>query len=220
MLPLLGWAWASPTLAWLHYTHVWVCVCLLAWTDHYTANKHIHENCPWHNGSGSCVRMRVRAYHQLLCRHESDQGEGLDKVTQVAPCSAIFSLPDLLMSCGVQIASFPGLPHFLFFGFPSVCPSTNSCAINDRASCLPVKSSTVDQSCEPQESWLSSERSMMKSSALFERGPLPPYVHLASTGCHSCDRCSQAFPIFHAASVYYTEQKPKNKKTGEAWERG
>ena len=129
----------------------------------------------------------------------SGQGEeGLDKVAQVAPWSAVFSLPDLLMSCGVQIASFPGLPHFLFFGFPSVCPSTNSCAINDRASCLPVKSSTVDQSCEPQESWLSSERSMMKSSALFERGPLPPYVHLASTRRHSCDRCSQAFPVFRA----------------------
>ena len=52
------------------------------------------------------------------------------------------------------------------------------------------------RSCEPQESWLSLEHSMMKSSALFERGPLPPYVHLVSTRCHSCDRCSQAFPIF------------------------
>ena len=39
---------------------------------------------------------------------------------------------------------------------------------------------------------------MMKSSTLFERGPLPPYVHLASTRRHSRDRCSQAFPIFCA----------------------
>ena len=103
----------------------------------------------------------------------------------------------------------------------------------------------------------------MKSSALFEHGPLPPYVHLASTKRHSRDRCSQAFPIFRsleprlsildfvsqlctrvgwwatphyvhlastrhhsrdkcsqafpvfrATSVYYTEQKPKNKKRG------
>ena len=39
---------------------------------------------------------------------------------------------------------------------------------------------------------------MMKSSTLFERGPLPPYVHLASTRRHSRDRCSQAFPVLHA----------------------
>ena len=39
---------------------------------------------------------------------------------------------------------------------------------------------------------------MMKSSTLFERGPLPPYVHLASTRRHSRDRCSQAFPVFRA----------------------
>ena len=38
----------------------------------------------------------------------------------------------------------------------------------------------------------------------------------------SRDKCSQAFPGFprSSASVYYTERKPKNKKTGEAWERG
>ena len=52
------------------------------------------------------------------------------------------------------------------------------------------------QSCEPQESWLSLECLTMKSSTLYERGPLPPYVHLASTRCHSRDRCSQAFPVF------------------------
>ena len=32
--------------------------------------------------------------------------------------------------------------------------------------------------------------------------------------CHSCDRCSQAFPIFYRSSAFmcYTEHKPKNKK--------
>ena len=65
-------------------------------------------------------------------------------------------------------------------------------------------------------SWLLFERSMMKSSTLFERGLLLPYVHLASTRRHSCDRCSQAFPVFRrsSASMYYTERKPKNKKRG------
>ena len=29
-------------------------------------------------------------------------------------------------------------------------------------------------------------------------GQCPPYVHLASTRCHSRDRCSQAFPVFCA----------------------
>ena len=50
-------------------------------------------------------------------------------------------------------------------------------------------------------SCLAVERSMMKSSMLFhvfECGPLPPYVHLASTWHHSHDRCSQAFPVFRA----------------------
>ena len=57
---------------------------------------------------------------------------------------------------------------------------------------------------------------MMKSSTLFESEPLSPYIHLAATRHHSCDRCSQAFPIFcHSfTSVYYTECKLKNKKWG------
>ena len=95
------------------------------------------------------------------------------------------------------------------------CSSTNSCAINHRASFLLVESSTVDL-IERLGSWLSLERSMMKSSTLFECGPLPPYVHLLSTRCHSHDRCSQAFPIFRRSSafVYYTELKPKNTKRG------
>ena len=40
------------------------------------------------------------------------------------------------------------------------------------------------RSCERLGSCLATERSMMKSSTLFhefECGPLPPYVHLAST---------------------------------------
>ena len=41
---------------------------------------------------------------------------------------------------------------------------------------------------------------MMKSSTLFVVGHRPPYVHLASTRRHSRDKCSQAFPVFHALS--------------------
>ena len=49
-------------------------------------------------------------------------------------------------------------------------------------------------------------------------GPLPPYVHLASTRRHSCDECYHAFPIFRWSSpVYYCEHKPK-VKAWEAWE--
>ena len=62
---------------------------------------------------------------------------------------------------------------------------------------------------------------MMKSSTLFEHATLPPYVHLMSTKRHSCDRCSQPFPVFalfRFRVLYWT--KPKKKKTGEAWERG
>ena len=43
-------------------------------------------------------------------------------------------------------------------------------------------------------------------------GHRPHYIHLASTRCHSLDRCSQAFPIFRysSTSVYYCERKLKN----------
>ena len=93
-------------------------------------------------------------------------------------------------------------------------PIYKLCATNDRASFLPVKSSTVglmsvwSSGCHWSTWW-------WKSSTFFECGPLPPYVHLASTGCQSHDRCSQAFPVFFlcsSASVYYTERKPKSKK--------
>ena len=49
-------------------------------------------------------------------------------------------------------------------------------------------------------------------------GNAPPYVHLASTRCHSHDRCSQAFPIFRALPLPCI--KTEEQKTGEAWERG
>ena len=47
----------------------------------------------------------------------------------------------------------------------------------------------------------------------------PPHVHLTSTRRHSV---FPGLPRFSrsSASVYYTERKPKNKKTGKAWERG
>ena len=50
---------------------------------------------------------------------------------------------------------------------------------------------------------------MMKSSALIDRGHLPPM----STWHHSCDECSKAFPIF-AATPRLCIVSPKNKKQG------
>ena len=48
-------------------------------------------------------------------------------------------------------------------------------------------------------------------------GPLPPYVHLVFTWRHSCDECSQTFPIFHQSStlVHYCERKWKVKTEGK-----
>ena len=55
---------------------------------------------------------------------------------------------------------------------------------------------------------------MMKYSTLFECGPLPPYVHLASTRHHSRDRCSQALPVFCALPllcvILNANQRTKN----------
>ena len=95
------------------------------------------------------------------------------------------------------------------------CPSTNLCEINDKVSFLPVKSSTVDL-VNLRSPGLLLERSMMKSSTLFERGPLPPYVHLASTRRHSRDRCSQAFPVFRALPLpcIMLNAKRRTKKWG------
>ena len=63
---------------------------------------------------------------------------------------------------------------------------------------------------------------MMKSSTLFEHGPLPRMYTSCPTRRHSHDRCSQGFPIFHhsSASIYYTEGKLKNKKQGRAGNEG
>ena len=53
------------------------------------------------------------------------------------------------------------------------------------------------------------------------RSPPPPHIHLASTWCHSHDRCSQAFPVFRAlllpCIIYWTQTE--EQKTGKAWER-
>ena len=58
---------------------------------------------------------------------------------------------------------------------------------------------------------------MMKSSTLFERGPLPP----TSTRHHSGDRGCQAFPEFHALPLLcIILNEIQRTKTGEAWERG
>ena len=107
--------------------------------------------------------------------------------------------------------------------------------LNDRASFVQMKLSTVDLDDECLGSWLLLERSMMKSSMLFERSQAFPgsilqviknwswgrpgnearsLPLLTSTGCHSW--CSQALPIFRRSSafVYYTEHKPKNKECG------
>ena len=51
------------------------------------------------------------------------------------------------------------------------------------------------QPCEHLGSWLSFERLMMKSSTLFECGPLSPYIHLTSTRRHSCDRFFATLPL-------------------------
>ena len=56
------------------------------------------------------------------------------------------------------------------------------------------------------------ENSMMKSSVLFEYGPLPSYVHLTSTWHHSRDKCSQAFPVFRHSSVSKHKLNNENRR--------
>ena len=51
---------------------------------------------------------------------------------------------------------------------------------------------------------------MMKTDTLFEHGPLPPYVHLASTRRHSCDSCSQAFPVFATLPLLNANRRTEN----------
>ena len=89
-------------------------------------------------------------------------------------------------------------------GGGSACPSTNSCAVNDRVSFLPAVK--YCQSCECLGSWLTLEDLMMRSSMLIKHEPLPPYIYLTLTRCHSRVRCSQGFPVF-AALLHHTEHK-------------
>ena len=62
----------------------------------------------------------------------------------------------------------------------------------------------------------------MKSSTLFEHGPLPP----PTSASHPPDVIHvigvPSLPRFSCSSVsvYYTERKPKKKITREAWEQG
>ena len=91
------------------------------------------------------------------------------------------------------------------------CPTTSSCVYNHRASFLLVKSSTVDL-VNIWGSWLSLKHSMMKSSTLFECGPLPPTSALGPIHVIGVPRLSPFSYSF--ASMYYTECKPKNKKWG------
>ena len=78
---------------------------------------------------------------------------------------------------------------------------------------------SLDPSCSRDRQYLTSPvRNSLYGFIAHEFvvGHRPAYVHLASTRRHSCDRCSQAFPVFlrSSTSVYYTERKPKNKNRG------
>ena len=68
-----------------------------------------------------------------------------------------------------------------------VCPSTSTCIINLRVSFLRVKWRE-----QLLRSWLVRAFTWGSLVCYFMY-----YVHLASTWCHSRDRCSQAFSIFH-----------------------
>ena len=75
------------------------------------------------------------------------------------------------------------------------------------------------QSCERRGSRLVMKHWMMKSSALFECGPLPPRPHCVHLMSYSCDRCSQALPLFRSCVLYLTQTKEQRMGgEGEAWE--
>ena len=65
-----------------------------------------------------------------------------------------------------------------------------------RGTQLQISQVEYSQSYDCLGSCLATEHSTMKSSTLFQCGPLPPSVNIASTWHHSHDKCSQAFPIF------------------------
>ena len=79
--------------------------------------------------------------------------------------------------------------------------------VPDKSECeLLTSQIEYSQSCECLGPSLAVKHPMMTSSMLFECKPLSPCVHLSSTWRHSCDKCSQAFPVF-----------PKNAHTIIAW---
>ena len=51
---------------------------------------------------------------------------------------------------------------------------------------------------------------MLKSSMLFECGP--PYIHLTSTRCHSCDRCPMIVGQYIAGSNSKANMKDLKQK--------
>ena len=56
---LLGQAWASPTLAWLHLRKLCVCTCMYIWLRPYTVNfKWAHLNISW--------RPNILGYHACI----------------------------------------------------------------------------------------------------------------------------------------------------------
>ena len=147
-----------------------------------------------------------------------------------------------------NVASFPGLPRFLFFvqyntrrrksakngeGLGTLITWMTSggrevdvggtvpdykYVRNKPESGFLTGQAEYSRSCERLGSCLETERSMMKSSALFHEfkcGPLLPYVHLASTWRYSRDKCSQAFPVFalfYLRVLYWTQTE--EQKTG------
>ena len=136
------------------------------------------------------------------------------------------------------VALFPGLSHLFFFFLHSVqymeaeerekrgrpgntyhvndvrwtwderrgaCPSTSTCIINLRVSFLRVKwREQLPGSCLVRAFtwWGSFVRYFMY------------YVHLASTWCHSRDRCFQAFSIFHVLLLCIILNANQKTKTG------
>ena len=93
------------------------------------------------------------------------------------------------------------------------CPSTNSCAINDRASLLPVNSSTID--LVNVLYGVLAIVGILESLVRYLNVNLPNYIHLASTmrppdfihviGVPGLPRFSCS-----SASMYYTKHKHKN----------
>ena len=93
------------------------------------------------------------------------------------------------------------------------CPTTNIPVHTwEQVSLIPV----LMILCEHLRVLSMMERWMMKSSMLFECRRLP---HM-STRRHSCDKCSQSFPIFHHSSTFCLSDSPcgsSRPKQARAW---